>query len=113
MALDIASLLLGDFSYTLRVAFGGIAGWIIGHLIVVAIVSVIILAARDRVALREQLGLSQKRLGLLAALSLIFIAQHIIYSTTLGFPFVGAFVTALAATLFIGWSLETVAPASG
>ena len=44
---DIASLILGDFQDSLVDVFGSSFGWLIGHLIVLSVVTLAILSIRN------------------------------------------------------------------
>jgi hypothetical protein len=112
MGFNPASLVFGEFTVTLSAVFGGFGGWLVGNLMLLGLAVVIILAAINRVALRQQLGLSNKRLRWHASLGICLFLQYIFYSSNLTFPPVGAFITALTMTVIIGWSLESVAPIS-
>jgi hypothetical protein len=112
MAFNPASLLFGEFIVTLAAVFGGFGGWLVGNLMLLGLVTVIILAARNRVSLAQQLNLSNKRLRWYATLGICLLLQYVFYTSNLTFPPVGAFITALTMTVIISWSLESVAPVS-
>ncbi len=111
MPFDFATPLLGDFACSLDSAFGDLGGWLIGHLILIALASLIVLSIGHRDILVRDLDLSSRRVGWWSILLLVTAAQYAFYASTLDFPAVGAISTSVGTTLFIGWTIESMAPA--
>ncbi len=107
--IDFASPLLGDFAAHLEIAFGETIGWIVSHLIVLAIVVILIQALRNASLLANRFEINSNRIANFIGYGIFFIIQYQIF-ISFTFPTSGALITAAASTLVWKWTFETLTP---
>ena len=105
---DIASPILGSFQDSLDGAFGTSLGWVAGHLILVGIVALIVIAIRNRDHIVNQSGFSRDTLVDVAATGAATLFLLAIFTNTFGWPLAPALALALASALSLRWHILIV-----
>lgn len=109
--LDLAALVLGDF-YTLMVnAFGTTGGWVAGHAFLVGLGFLGWTTASNWSDVKHGLDIQGMRIWAWLVFLGMTAGQIILYQSALGFPFVGALLTAIFVSWYVWWSWYTLEPA--
>lgn len=83
---DVASMILGEFQDSLVGVFGSSFGWLIGHLIVLSVLTLVILSIRNRDHIISESGYGSRNLAQALAVVGMTAAQYVVYTGNLGFP---------------------------
>ena len=83
---DVASMILGEFQDSLVDVFGSSFGWLIGHLIVLSVLTLVILSIRNRDHIISESGYGSRNLAQALAVVGMTAAQYVVYTGNLGFP---------------------------
>ena len=105
---DIASLILGDFQDSLVDVFGSSFGWLIGHLIVLSVVTLAILSIRNRDHIINESGYGSRNLAQALAVVGMTAFQYVVYTGSLGFPTTTSFILGIFGALFALWMINVL-----
>ena len=106
---DPASMVFGSFADQIDAAFGSSMGWIIGNLLLAAVVFGLIQMIRNASDITKHFEITNKKITSWIGYTIATIVQHLIF-ISFGFPFIGAFLTAISSTLLLKWTLDTLTP---
>ena len=106
---DPASMVFGGFTDQLDAAFGSSIGWFVGNLLLHAVVFGLIQALRNAFDMVEYFEITNVKITSWIGYTIATIIQHMIF-ISFGFPFIGAFVTAISSTLLWKWTFDTLTP---
>lgn len=105
---DIASWILGDFQDSLVDVFGSSFGWLIGHLIVLSVVTLAILSIRNRDHIINESGYSSRNLAQALAVVGMTAFQYVVYTGSLGFPPTTSFILGIFGALSALWMINVL-----
>ena len=106
---DPATMVFGGFADQLDAAFGASMRWFIGILLVLIIAFGLIQALRNASDLIRYFEITNAKLTSWFGYTIATIIQHLIF-ISFGFPFIGAFLTAVSSTLLWKWAFDTLTP---
>ncbi len=106
---DPATMVFGGFADQLDAAFGTSMGWIIGNLLLLVVAFGLIQALRNASDLIRYFEITNAKLTSWIGYTIATIIQHLIF-ISFGFPFIGAFLTAVSSTLLWKWTFDTLTP---
>ena len=106
---DPASMVFGGFANQIDAAFGSSMGWIIGNLLLLVVVFGLIQAIRNALDLVKFFEITNTKVTSWIGYTIATIIQHLIF-ISFGFPFIGAFLTAISSTLLWKWTFDTLTP---
>ena len=105
---DAASPVLGGFQDSIVDAFGATAGWWVGHLLVLGMVSLCADALQNREHIANYSGLGRSMLMDIAATLVLIAVQYPIFTGTFGWPEGESFVLAAICALSLRWHVLIV-----
>ena len=105
---DAASPVLGGFQDSIVDAFGAAAGWWVGHLLVLGMVSLCVVALQNREHIANYSGLGRSMLLDIAATLVLIAVQYPIFTGTFGWPEGESFVLAAICALSLRWHVLIV-----
>ncbi|MEE2606717.1 MAG: hypothetical protein VX402_02705 [Candidatus Thermoplasmatota archaeon] len=105
---DAASQVLGGFQDSIVDAFGAAAGWWVGHLLVLGMVSLCAVALQNREHIANYSGLGRSMLMDIAATLVLIAVQYPIFTGTFGWPEGESFVLAAICALSLRWHVLIV-----
>ncbi|MEE3231880.1 MAG: hypothetical protein VX235_02255 [Candidatus Thermoplasmatota archaeon] len=105
---DVASPVLGGFQDSIVDAFGAAAGWWVGHLLVLGMVSLCAVALQNREHIANYSGLGRSMLMDIAATLVLIAVQYPIFTGTFGWPEGESFVLAAICALSLRWHVLIV-----
>ena len=106
---DPASMVFGSFAGQIDAAFGSSMGWIVGNLLLLVVVFGLIQAIRNSFQIIEHFEITNSKITSWIGYTIATIIQHMIFFS-FGFPFIGAFLTAISSTLLWKWTFDTLTP---
>ncbi|MAH98644.1 MAG: hypothetical protein CMA12_04775 [Euryarchaeota archaeon] len=100
---NLASVVLGDFQDSLASAFGSTVGWIVGHLIVVIVISIAALGIREKDHIIKYSGMNMRMATDSFTILILSIAIFWIYTTSFGFGAGPSIALAATTSLSLRW----------
>lgn len=106
--IDGASMLLGGFQDKLVLAFGDSAGWVIGHLILLGVLALAVVAVRERDHILNQSGFDRRGIwDALLVVGLTFV-QYLVFTSTFGFDPSASVALAVFSSFAIRWLVNVL-----
>ena len=103
---DVASMILGEFQDSLVGVFGSSFGWLIGHLIVLSVLTLVILSIRNRDHIISESGYGSRNLAQALAVVGMTAAQYVAYTGNLGFPSTTSLILGFFGALSALWMIS-------
>ena len=100
---NLASVVLGDFQDSLASAFGSTVGWIVGHLILVIVISIAALGIREKDHIIKYSGMNMRMATDSFTILILSIAIFWIYTTSFGFGAGPSIALAATTSLSLRW----------
>ena len=103
---DVASMVLGGFQDSLVDVFGASGGWLMGHLIVLSMASLIVVSVRNRDHIVNESGYGREHFS--QAIAVIFLTglQYVFYTGSLGFPGTMSLVLGITGAISVMWMIN-------
>jgi len=105
---DLASMVLGSVQDTIVEAFGTTTGWLVGHLIVLGIMALAVVAVQNRKHMVVHSGFGRGTFQDLAIIIALTAVQYIIFTGTFNFSENVSFWLAIISTLILRWHILIV-----
>ena len=105
---DLASMVLGSVQDTLVEAFGATTGWLIGHFLVLGILTLAVVAVQNRQHMVDHSGFGRGTFQDLAVVIALTAVQYFIFTGTFNFSENGSFWLAIISTLILRWPILIV-----
>ena len=105
---NLARLLLGGFQESLVDVFGSSGGWLVGHAIVLSIVSLIVMSIRNREHIVNESGYGRKHFYQATAVIFMTGLQYVFYTGSLGFPGTMSLVLGITGALSAMWMINVL-----
>ena len=105
---NLARLLLGGFQESLVDVFGSSGGWLVGHAIVLSIVSLIVMSIRNREHIVNESGYGRKHFSQATAVIFMTGLQYVFYTGSLGFPGTMSLVLGITGALSAMWMINVL-----
>ena len=105
---DLAQLLLGGFQESLVDVFGLSGGWLVGHAIVLSIVSLIVISIRNRDHIINESGYGREHFSQATAVVFMTGLQYVFYTGSLGFPGTMSLVLGVTGALSAMWMINVL-----
>ena len=105
---DLASMVLGSVQDTIVEAFGTTTGWLVGHLIVLGIMALAVVAVQNRKHMVAHSGFGRGTFQDLAIIIALTAVQYIIFTGTFNFSENVSFWLAIISTLILRWHILIV-----
>lgn len=105
---DIAAPVLGGFQDSIVGAFGATAGWWVGHLLVVGILTLSVVALQNRHHISNHSGFGRSTLMDAAATLVLTAVQYSVFTASFGWPDGVSLTLSLISTLAFRWHLLIV-----
>ena len=110
MALNLGEPILGGLYDLYADALGATAAWWLGHLTLIGTIALTYWTIANWKDVTTGLGISGTRLVAWLALIGLTIGQYALYMNQLGFPSMGAFLTAGSVSLYLWWQWYQLEP---
>ena len=105
---DFASMLFGDFQDSIVATFGDTIGWVVGHALIVGLVTLVWYTWIGRNHIRTQSGWGMPEIRDIVTILAVTMAQYIVYTGNLGYPEGPALAIAFSATIFARWCINVL-----
>tara|TARA_B100000929_G_scaffold116749_1_gene92566 strand:- start:319 stop:645 length:327 start_codon:yes stop_codon:yes gene_type:complete len=105
---DLASMVLGSVQDTIVEAFGTTTGWLVGHLIVLGIMALAVVAVQNRKHMVVHSGFGRGTFQDLAVIIALTAVQYIIFTGTFNFSENVSFWLAIISTFILRWHILIV-----
>ena len=102
---NLASIFLGDFQNSLYSAFGNSIGWVVGHLILITIISIAVIGIRKRDHVIMYSGMDVKMATDSFTIIILSAAFFWIYTTSFSFEVVPSIALAASTSLSLRWMI--------
>ena len=102
---DVAAPILGGFQDSIVDAFGATAGWWIGHLLVVGILSLSVVALQNRHHIANHSGFGRSTLMDAAATLVLTAVQYSVFTNSFGWPTGVSLSLSIICALAFRWHL--------
>ena len=105
---DVASMVLGDFQGSLVDVFGSSGGWLMGHLIVLSMATLIVVSIRNREHIVNESGYGRKHFSQATAVIFMTGLQYVFYTGSIGFPGTMSLVLGVTGALSAMWMINVL-----
>ncbi|MEO2179194.1 MAG: hypothetical protein ABGX11_03380 [Candidatus Poseidoniia archaeon] len=105
---DLASMVLGSVQDTIVEAFGATTGWLVGHLIVLGILALAVVAVQNRQHMVDHSGFGSGTFQDLAVVIALTAVQYVIFTGTFNFSESVSLGLAIISTLILRWHILIV-----
>jgi len=105
---DMAAPILGGFQDSIVDAFGATAGWWVGHLLVVGILALSVVALQNRHHISKHSGFGRSTLMDAAATLVLTAVQYSVFTASFGWPDGVSLTLSLICALAFRWHLLIV-----
>jgi len=105
---NVAQLLLGGFQESLVDVFGSSGGWLMGHAIILSIVTLIVVSIRNREHIVNESGYGREHIYQATAVIFMTGLQYIFYTGSLGFPETMSVVLGITGALSALWMINVL-----
>ena len=103
---DVASMVLGGFQDSLVDVFGASGGWLMGHLIVLSMASLIVVSIRNRDHIVNESGYGREHFSQATAVIFLTGLQYVFYTGSLGFPGTMSLVLGITGAISVMWMIN-------
>ena len=105
---DIPSIIFGPLQEDIVIVFGESIGMLIGHLLIIAIISLIVVAYQKRRHVYEKSGFDKNTAIDIFSLLLLSIIQFFIFTSIFGFSQSASVLLAVIGSLLLRWVMYMV-----
>jgi|TARA_Y100001949_G_scaffold161740_1_gene154233 hypothetical protein len=105
---DVASSVLGGFQDSIVDAFGATAGWWVGHLLVVGILALSVVALQNRHHIANHSGFGRSTLMDATAILVLTAIQYSVFTGTFAWPEGVSLVLGIICAMTLRWHLLIV-----
>ena len=105
---NLAQLLLGGFQESLVDVFGSSGGWLMGHVIVLSMATLIVVSIRNRDHIINESGYGREHFSQATAVVLMTGLQYVFYTGSLGFPETMSMILGITGALSALWMINVL-----
>jgi len=105
---DIPTMILGPLQEDIVSVFGNTMGLLIGHLLIISIVALIVVAIQQRRHIFEKSGFDKNTIIDIFSVLLLTTIQFIIFTSTFGFAQSASVLLAVIGSLLLRWTMNMV-----